>query len=338
LDYSPDILQIRTSLDTSTSSVRVDLRVESACTVFCGRFLANSDPDNVHSVGIRLQHFFQFTSTNDAVLHMDGLVANVAYDLYCMTTTLDDKFEMSTAHILETRSPITMPCCREDFAMDLLSKYQPASRYSISAITIYFGIVAPVYQEVRIGIHLIPVHLDLFEGISLSGRRLLSDNSSTSNFTMSDCLNGISVYPNSFAVPSNLLVAYEQVIFIGSVCSGEFQLNVTAHESDANNVNIYTRLPITFPNGNIVNVQSSENVFPSPILQSALYILSGEIVELRFDSFTDMGKLGGTEFACSRLLEFAEALSAVCSWKSSTRLRVVSGVSHLSLNDNITLL
>ena len=304
--------------------------------MYCGLFLATTKVADVHSLSIRIQDFSQYTSTNDLVLQLSGLVANVDYDIYCMTTTFDDKFEMALAHIVETRTPISMPCCREDFAVDLLSKYQPTSSNSVPAVTISAGLFSQIFHPVRVSFDVIPLSFDGTTASSPS-RRKLTETLPPSNVTWMDCIRNVSVYPHSLIVPADPQSGYEKNVLIGSICPGNFLLNISAVEIDFDGK--VSALPLAFPNGADLQILSpSSSNFPSPQLRSALFVLSGEVIELRFDSYTNMGNLGGITFKCKKLIEFLNSENAICLWKSASRLQIVSGLSHLYLQDNITLL
>ena len=322
--------------DAATATAHIEVLLEYPCTVYCGRYLNASSVADVSPWNLRLQNFVQHTSTTNAVVHMTGLVSNVAYDIYCMTTTYNDAFQMALANILETRTTLTPSCCREDFTVDLVSTYELLSSYQHKLVSLSVGRILPIYQAIRVDMSLVPIKFGVFsnETLLVAGRRL--STSIYANFTLSDCVKGLTLNPSSVVIPSiQKSKTFEHKVFIGSLCPGRFVLNITAYDIGIHDVS--PTLPIQFPNGNVFDIATDNGSAPSPQLKSARFVLSGEVVELRFDSYTDMGGLGGVNFICSDLLWFAGAASAECRWHSNTRLVVTSGVSHLNVYDNITL-
>jgi hypothetical protein len=268
---------------------------------------------------------------------MTGLVSNVAYDIYCMTVTHTDLFEMALANVLETKITTTPSCCRDDFAADVVSTYELLSNYQRKIVTLSLGVNVPIYQEAHVEMTLVPIQFELSpnETMTIVSRRNLKNDT---NFTLSDCLNGLNINPSLVVISSSQKTrTYYRDVFIGSLCPGKFSLNITAYEVDVEEVK--TMLPISFPNGKVWEIATpGEGKVPPPLLRSAHYVLSGDIIELRFDSYTDMGSLGGHDFVCDELLAFEGAALANCRWSSSTRLHVTSGTSRLQVNDNVTLL
>jgi hypothetical protein len=118
-------------------------------------------------------------------------------------------------------------------------------------------------------------------------------------------------------------------ISFSSTCAGRFVFSLSATEMVMSTGRTLSR-DLLWPNGVQLSVLAARAVVPSPRLLWAAFVGSGEEVELRFDSHTDMaGREAGARFSCQALLRLAAAPTppSSCFWEDSTRLKVLLGRS-----------
>jgi hypothetical protein len=325
LDYSPDFLSLQYKYDVPSSSLHISATLEAPCAVYCAAFTSST---TVSKHSVKSQGNVYYAIDFEAMLTIQKFTPNLVYSVYCMTSTLDGLAEMSMASIEDTRYEVVVPCCRNDLTVDLSSSYMGESQYLEDAMELYFQLDISLVKEVQVNITVIPVSFFLRNESVMFRRQLHSGE------TIEMCTRGVVVDPTFMSLNSHR----DQTIKIASRCPGTFYINVSAIEFDANNVGI--PLDITFPNNNIIEMfprNNSAHLHKPPMLISAVFILDGQEIELRFDSFTNKGGLGGVIFICNKTVDFIDASSAVCYWKSSTRLRI-QNAQRLEHGDNITLL
>ena len=340
LDYSPNIEDITAILDHSLFSVRVEVIVERPCAVYCGIFAAadNSSAITVHTTLSTYDVLFQknvvFTLSTDATFNFTSVVQNVAYDIYCMTTTLDGQWEMSLANVLDTQTRVSFPCCRQDLTVEVGSKYLLQSNYAKdSSVVFKFESSLPIVNEVQISVDVVPLEFYLpNQTFFLRRRNLFADS------TLAECTSGVVVVPSHFTLSQwTLNLAFGQHIEVASKCPGAFLLNITAYEVVSNHLK--HKLLLNFPNNNIIEIVTNTSGIQAPVLMRADFVSDGNEIELRFDSFTDNGGEGeGSSYVfCNLFLQFEGASSTLCHWPASNCL-TISHSSQLHLGDNITLL
>ena len=327
LDFTPNIVSMSHSLDTSI--LQINVTVEAPCAVYCGLFRSS---EIVSATRIRAQKRVFYAVGFDAEISIVTFIPNVIYSVYCMTTTLDGKLEMSLASILDTHIEIDMPCCRGDLTIDVSSKYMAESQYLQDSVWVYFDLDLPIANEVRILIDVLPISFFVVNETVLTRRYLNAYDS------FEDCAGRVFVDPTFMSITSTAFRDIRRPIRIASSCPGTFYINISAVEIDSDG----NSLPLTtvFPNHNIIDIFPTNNSayqFMEPELLTAAFVSDGDEIELRFDSPTNKAGLGGIYFTCNLTMRFSGASSTLCYWKSSTRLRIYRN-NHVLLGDNITLL
>ena len=335
LDFSPNILSIALDLETSPSSgiIHLNLTLEAPCVAYCGVF---SPTERVSRHAIRSQYHLDYAWSNEASISIDALTLSSIYHIHCMTATLDGMFEMSLASALDTQQVVRTPCCRKDLLVDVSSTLIPESRYLQDSMDVHFTLDSFIGNEVRIYVNVIPVSFFFLNQTAyLPLRRQLHGNETFIH--TNNCTAGVVVDPPLISLAHDSAITHHN-IRLSSKCPGTFHINISAYEFDINGTALV--LPVSFCNGDIVTIVPLDvgdfNTVP-PLLLTALFVLDGQEIELRFDSHTDMGGLGGVDFLCNLVVEFSGAPSTSCYWKSSTRMRI-RHPGTLQVGDNITLL
>jgi hypothetical protein len=343
LDFTSNINGVTVLLSSTTSiQVIVELEEEKA-TVHCGAFFQEMNATRegalqVSALSIRMQNWVQHTWNGIAILNISGLLPGATFDLYCMTSSIVGSYEMARPNILRTKAQFTLPCCNE-LEVGVNSRYilQTSSMLKFASIDIN-------QHRVPVG-HEIVVRIDVVE--SLTPSRRLGLNTSWSN-----CTRSIDVFPAEEVIrgsSTSVFVGDDDAagtkaapidLSFSSLCGGHYVFNITVTEVILSTNESIPRALVS-PNGMEVTVFGVDDVFPSPLLLTAAFVDRGTDIELRFDSFTDMGGLGGILFSCDLLLVFNEDTDAstTCFWADSTRLILsLSPNSIITTTDTILLL
>jgi hypothetical protein len=254
-----------------------------------------------------------------------------------MTTSIVGSYEMARPNILRTKSQFTLPCC-DDMEVDVHSRY-----IHQSSAMLKFASIDIDQHRVPVG-HEVVIRIDVVE--SLTSSRRLGQNVSRLN-----CTPSIDLFPAEKVIRGSSTSVYRSdfdtigltptpVDFtFSSLCGGQYMFYTSVVEVILS-TNQSIRRNVISPNGLEVTVLGADNVVPSPRLLTAAFVDGGTDIELRFDSFTNMGDLGGVYFSCNVMLVFNEDPEAVttCFWADSTRLILsLSPNSIVTVTDTIML-
>ena len=310
--------------------LHINATLEAPSVVHCGAF---SPSATVTRYDIKSQGHVDYAVDFHAAVSIASFSPNAAYNIYCMTTTLDGQYSMSMASIMDTRYTVVVPCCRKDLSVDVLSTVMAESLYLQDTMEVYFELDSPVLNEVQVAVEVIPISFFLMnQTVELRRRRLYSMEA------LELCASGVVVDPAFLSITSSTSTSLGRSIRIASRCPGTFYMNITAVEFDDNGNG--NPLSITFPNDNIVEMFPKNNsayVHNAPALLTAMFISDGQEIELRFDSSTNKAGLGGVSFICNKTIDCLESSSTLCYWKTATRLRIQQ-TQLLMLGDTVTLL
>ena len=351
LDFTSNIANIVVTA-ISSSSIHAAVSLEWESTVHCGVFLHESDNStrrlvNVTAVSIRHQNWVCHTFTSEAEINITGLIPSTAYDLYCMTTSLDEMFEMAQPNILGTKTHFTLPCC-DSVQVSFASRY------------IFQSTQMTEIADVEIDLRQVPMGHELVVNIAATLRNTGAITSTSVALGMrhsrilkrlsniSTCVPSFDVFPAeiSFNGSSSAVFLDDRTampstvgLVFSSLCPGRFIFNISVMEKIRSPHSIISRETTVNPSIIELFVLGANSTVPSPHLLSASIISSGEVLELIFDSYTDMGGLGGKYFSCDLLLVvFDSTSSPICFWQHSTRLKVILGpASNVGVGNTLLL-
>ena len=141
----------------------------------------------------------------------------------------------------------------------------------------------------------------------------------------SQCSNGWQ-YPNEHALsalPSDAgggtLTNID--IWFATLCPGEYRVSVTLRGRQS------SRYQLVYPNSDNFTVYMPSSPPPAPLLLSAGFVSYGELIEIVFDSTTDLGGMPNAYFSCNLLVVFEGSTAAKCYWKDASHLFAILGPS-----------
>ena len=315
----------------------------------CGVFLHEINmihrKENVTALSIRYQNWVNHTFTAQANIDVTGLIPSTTYELFCMTTSLDEEFEMAQPNILRTRTPFTLPCC-DNLQADVKSQYVFQSSKSSE------------FASINLDFRQIPIGHVIFIKVAVKIRGSDADKS-RSEFTATEgsdkrlihCVNnGFDIFPAEMTlIGSSTDISQDDTstatssipLSFTSICPGHFDIFISMSEH-IESLNLTLDREVVYFNSRMdVIVLKANATVPSPRPLTASFIGTGQEVEIRFDSYTDLALRGGIVFDCEEILLINDPLidSHSCLWQDATRLKVVlSPLSRLTIGDSLHIL
>ena len=280
---------------------------------------------NISSLSIRHQNWVSHAINSIAVIEITSLFPGYGYDLYCMTSTLDDEFEMAHMNILDTRTGFFLPSCcfASGFFVDNSIFTLSSNDYSNVVTILYDMNQIPLGNEI-----LITINVSSLNASDGNTRRLQSATSNCDTKIISLFPTEVSHKGRSSAELRESAETGDTMtnVFFRSLCPGIFAFNIFVMEvSSASEI---IRRQHYQPR---LQVFANPMDIPAPIVLSASLVENGEEIDIVFDSDTDMGGFGGRCFSCDFLLHFDKQTSLQCYWQNGRHLRLIM-TSVLSLD------
>ena len=284
-DFAPDIKSIVAVVLTGSLTVRVDLSLESAAEVHCGIFYDSYALLNVSAVAIRFQKWYNVSFIESSTMTITGLQEGTKYSLYCVTSTVVGRFDMSLANILTTRTVVDVPCvssptCGASVVVDIFSKNVLISDYMQSVLTVGLDNSYMLQEDM-----VVVVDVTLFDP---DGTHELPDCASS----------GVVVTPRVLSYyggvePSS---SSPMEVHVGSLCPGPYQVVVSMYRVDEytsssallnTSSSSLSGVSVEYSNGNLLYFFPSDASFMAPQVMSAMFMGSANEVVITFDSSTD---------------------------------------------------
>jgi hypothetical protein len=300
--------------DIRRSSLRVNVTIDRAGTVYCGVLPSGATMLSVLDIQSVASDTIAPTGGEYSVA-VERLSADTRYDVYCYTADFQNH-AMSTASAVSTKTAITTACCR---SLTVLKKYPSVVPYpsalSIQESVFQIGFSAPpsTWMDVRLTIY------QKYSCDADDPYRPFLSQVATANPT------GFSFDPNTssaFASPG---------IFTVRSSRDKTCLVIEATSSSSSPGAEYYE-PVQIP----VRVRPWNKPPDPPQLQSVSFSSEGSALLIDFDSDTDQGSSKivsyGSAFDCSTIMIFADVGSTKCKWLSSSQIFADIGSSGAQPN------